>query len=90
MDGILSSSVHIGNSDIVGDYVYEDSEQLVDTISNIKHMENVERVLWSEAVYSVPVITENVLSSLKECGLTMLAVMVIVISKKTLKGINWK
>lgn len=65
MDGILSSSVHVGNSDIVGDYVYEDSEQLVDTISNIKHMENVERVLWSEEVYSVPVNTENVLSSLK-------------------------
>ena len=65
MDGILSSSVHVGNSDIVGDYVYEDSEQLVDTISNIKHMDNVERVLWSEEVYSVPVNSENVLSSLK-------------------------
>jgi DNA-binding Lrp family transcriptional regulator len=65
MDGILSSSVHVGNSDVVGDYVYEDSEQLIDTISNIKHMENVERVLWSEEVYSVPVNTGNVLSSLK-------------------------
>jgi len=29
-DGVLSSSVHVGNSDIVGEFVYEDSEQLLD------------------------------------------------------------
>ena len=63
MDGILSSSVHVGNSDVVAHYVYEDSEQLVDTISNIKHMENVERVLWSEEVYSVPVNLEFIFIS---------------------------
>lgn len=28
-DGIMSSRVHVGNSDIVGEFVYEDSEQLV-------------------------------------------------------------
>jgi DNA-binding Lrp family transcriptional regulator len=66
MDGILSASVHVGNSDIVGEFVYEDSEQLVDTISNIKHMNGVERVLWSEEVYSVPVNPDNVLSSFKK------------------------
>ena len=65
MDGVLASSVHIGNSDVVADYVYEDSEQLVDTISNIKHMENVERVLWSEEVYAVPTDSENLLKSLE-------------------------
>jgi DNA-binding Lrp family transcriptional regulator len=85
MDGILSSSVHVGNSDIVADYVYEDSEQLVDTISKIKHMDNVERVLWSEEVYSVPVNMENVLSSLKR----MWANDVGAISNKiALKGIR--
>lgn len=39
MDGILSTSVHIGNSDVVGKFVYEDNEKLVDTISNMKHTE---------------------------------------------------
>ena len=66
MDGILTASVHVGNSDVVGEFVYEDSEQLVDTISNIKHMHGVDRVLWSEEVYSVPVDPENVLSSFKK------------------------
>jgi DNA-binding Lrp family transcriptional regulator len=66
MDGILSSSVHVGNSDVVGEFVYEDSEQLVDTISNLKHLDGVRRVLWSEEVYSVPVNADNVLSSFKK------------------------
>jgi hypothetical protein len=28
----LIAGVHVGNSDIVGEFVYEDSEQLVDLI----------------------------------------------------------
>jgi len=66
MDGILSSSVHVGNSDVVGEFVYEDSEQLVDTISNLKHLDGVSRVLWSEEVFSVPVNADNVLSSFRK------------------------
>jgi hypothetical protein len=50
-DGIMSAGVHVGNSDIVGEFVYEDSEQLVDLISHVKEMDEVERVLWSEEVY---------------------------------------
>ena len=66
MDGILSSSVPVGNSEIVGEFVYKDSDELVDTISNLKHLDGVSRVLWSEEVFSVPVNTENVLSSFKK------------------------
>ena len=44
MDGILSSSVHVGNSDVVGEFVYTDSDQLVDTISNIRHLDGVSKV----------------------------------------------
>jgi hypothetical protein len=66
MDGVLSASVHVGNSDIVSEFVYENSEQLVDTISKIKRMDGVERVLWSEEVYEVPVDPVNVLSSFKK------------------------
>jgi hypothetical protein len=66
MDGILSTSVHIDNSDVVGKFVYEDNEKLVDTISNMKHMDGVPKVLWSEVIYSLPVNAENVLGSYKK------------------------
>lgn len=66
MNGILSTSVHVGNSDVVADFIYHNSEQLLDTISNIKHMDGVERVLWSEEVYTVPVDSENTLSFFKK------------------------
>ena len=46
-EGIMSSGVHVGNSDVVGGFVYEDSEQLVDLISKVKELENVDRVVWS-------------------------------------------
>jgi hypothetical protein len=47
----MSSAVRVGNSDVVGEFVYEDSEQLVDLISKVKELENIERVVWSEEVY---------------------------------------
>jgi DNA-binding Lrp family transcriptional regulator len=50
-DGITSAGVHVGNSDIIGEFVYEDSEQLVDLIARVKHMDEVERAVWSEEVY---------------------------------------
>jgi DNA-binding Lrp family transcriptional regulator len=53
-DGIMSAGVHVGNSDIVGEFVYEDSEQLVDLISQVKEMERVDRVVWSEEVFLLP------------------------------------
>jgi DNA-binding Lrp family transcriptional regulator len=48
IDGIMSVGVHVGKSDIVAEYVYEDTEQLVDLISHVKKMVEVDRVLWSE------------------------------------------
>lgn len=65
LDGVLSTSVHVGNSDIVAEFVYEDSEQLIDTIINIKRLENVERVLWSEEVFKFPVDANNVVKSFR-------------------------
>ena len=50
-DGIMSAGVHVGNSDIVGEFVYEDSEQLIDLISHVKEMEEVDKVVWSEEVF---------------------------------------
>ena len=63
---MLSSSVHVGNSDIVAEFVYEDSEQLLDTIVKIKRLESVERVLWSEEVFTIAVDPNNIVRSFKK------------------------
>lgn len=53
MPGILSVAVHIGNSDLVALFVYKNSKQLLDTISESKKITGVDRVLWSEEVYFI-------------------------------------
>lgn len=60
MEGITSVSIHIGNSDIVGDFVYQDSEQIIDIVSSIKKLDGVEKSVWSEEVYILPVNQANV------------------------------
>jgi hypothetical protein len=50
-DGIISAAVHVGNSDIVGEFVYENSEQIVELISYVKHMNKVEKAVLSEEIY---------------------------------------
>jgi hypothetical protein len=41
-EGIMSAGIHVGNSDKVGEFVYEDSEQLVDLVSHVKKQDEVE------------------------------------------------
>jgi DNA-binding Lrp family transcriptional regulator len=60
MEGITSVSIHIGNSDIVGDFVYQDSEQIVDILSTIKKLDGVDKAVWSEEVFVLPVNQQNV------------------------------
>ena len=64
-DGIMSAGVHVGNSDLVGEFVYEDSEQLVDLISHVKSIDGVDRVVWSEEVYLLAGKKQSILSVLK-------------------------
>ena len=66
LDGVLSVSIHVENSDIVAEFVYDNSECLVDIISEIKHMQDIEKVLWSEEIYTVPTSKENILKSFKK------------------------
>ena len=49
--GMLSVSVHVGNSDLVALFVYRDTKDLIETMGEIKEIEGVDRVLWSEEVY---------------------------------------
>jgi len=53
--GILSVAVHIGNSDLVALFIYKNSRQLLEIISDTKTIEGVNRVLWSEEVFFIPV-----------------------------------
>ena len=56
-DGILEVATHIGNSDLVGTFVFTDSKEVLDLIANAKKLEGVEKVAWSE---EVEVIRKNV------------------------------
>jgi DNA-binding Lrp family transcriptional regulator len=66
MEGILSVSIHVGNSDIVSEFVYDNSEDLVDIMGAIKQIEGVERVLWSEEVFKLPSHKENIMKSFQK------------------------
>jgi Lrp/AsnC family transcriptional regulator, regulator for asnA, asnC and gidA len=50
---ISSIEVHIGNSDLIANVYYRDNKQLLQTISDIKHTEGVDRIVWSEKIYDV-------------------------------------
>lgn len=52
IDGTLSATIHVGNSDIVSEFVYENGKDLVEAIADIKQIEGVGKVLWSEEVSS--------------------------------------
>jgi DNA-binding Lrp family transcriptional regulator len=66
MEGILSSTIHVGNSDLVSEFVYENSEDLIDIIGEIKRIEGVDKVLWSEEIFKLPSHKENVMKSFKK------------------------
>jgi DNA-binding Lrp family transcriptional regulator len=54
LDNILSVSIHIGNSDVVAEYVCKETSELLALIANVKHLDAVDRVVWSEEVTSMP------------------------------------
>ncbi len=50
-DGIYSVGAHLGNSDLVGQFVYRASKEVLELIGWTKHLDGVSRVVWSEEVY---------------------------------------
>lgn len=50
-DGIMSTGIHVGDSDITAEFVYEDSEQITDLISHVKAMNAVNKTVWTEVAY---------------------------------------
>jgi Lrp/AsnC family transcriptional regulator for asnA, asnC and gidA len=55
MRGIISASVHVGNSDLVGFFVYRNTKQLLKMTTDVKQLPGVDKVMWSEEVYSINV-----------------------------------
>lgn len=55
VDGVVSVSIHIGNSDVVGEIVYRDSVNILNLLSQIKRISGVQKVVWSEEIYYMPV-----------------------------------
>src|SRR5215203_1465686 len=63
MEGILSVTIHVGNSDVVSEFVFDNSEDLIDIIAAIKEIQGVEQVVWSEEIYKIKTAKENVIKS---------------------------
>jgi Lrp/AsnC family transcriptional regulator, regulator for asnA, asnC and gidA len=63
IEGILSVTIHVGNSDIVSEFVYENSEDLVDIIESIKELGEIEKTVWSEEMVKLPSHKENMMKS---------------------------
>jgi DNA-binding Lrp family transcriptional regulator len=66
MEGILSVTIHAGNSDIVSEIVYYNSKESVKIIAAIKQIEGVEKVIWSEEVSDFDIHKEKVLKSFQK------------------------
>lgn len=49
--GVQTTSIHIGNSDVLGFFVFKDAGQLLDIMNQSKKIEGVDRVVWSEEVF---------------------------------------
>lgn len=60
LNGVTSLEVHIGNSDIIAGVVYKNGRELLKTITDIKGMEGVDKIVWSERIYEHPISSNNV------------------------------
>src|SRR5215204_570829 len=56
-------SLLVGNSDVVSEFVFDNSEDLIDIIAAIKEIQGVEQVVWSEEIYKIKTAKENVIKS---------------------------
>ena len=55
MRGVIAASVHVGNSDIVAFFIYKNAQQLLKLTSDVKKIQGVDKVMWSEEVYSISI-----------------------------------
>lgn len=62
MSGVISVSVPLGHSDLSASFVYKTNEEVLRFIRQVKKMPEVQRVTWTEEVFSLsaarPVLSE--------------------------------
>ena len=63
MEGIISVSLHIGNSDILAEFVYVNADSMVDIISSIKKIEGVERIVWSQEIDNIIISNDKIMKT---------------------------
>ena len=63
MEGIISVAIHVGNSDILAEFVYINADSLVDIISSIKKIEGVERIMWSQEIENLIIQKDRVMKT---------------------------
>ena len=63
MEGIISVAIHVGNSDIVAEFVYINADSLVGIISSIKKIEGVERIMWSQEIENIIIPKDRVMKT---------------------------
>jgi Lrp/AsnC family transcriptional regulator, regulator for asnA, asnC and gidA len=51
LQNVTTIEIHVGNSDILGHVVYKEGKDLLNLISEIKKIGNIEKVIWSERIY---------------------------------------
>lgn len=54
MPGVLSVTMYIGNSDVVAEYVSRNGAELLELTVQVKKLQHVEKVVWSEEVVAIP------------------------------------
>jgi DNA-binding Lrp family transcriptional regulator len=55
IQGVLDVSVHIGNSDVIVTFMYKNSSHLLEFTSAVRDISGVEKVVWSEEIYRLPI-----------------------------------
>jgi DNA-binding Lrp family transcriptional regulator len=55
MQGVLDVSIHIGNSDVIVTFMYKNSAHLLEFTSDVRDISGVERVVWSEEIFRLPI-----------------------------------
>ncbi len=51
--GITDVTVHIGNSDLICTCIYRSNDHLLRILADIRSIQGVDKVAWSEEVYSI-------------------------------------
>lgn len=54
LKGVTAVEIHIGNSDVLADFAYRNSQDLLEMIIMIKNIIGVDKVIWSERIARLP------------------------------------